>query len=89
MVRKQAVVRGVVQGVGFRYYTQAEARRLGLAGFVRNRTDGAVEAELEGDAVSVRAMLAWLQHGPPSARVEAVDVTTIPPLGESGFRIGF
>jgi acylphosphatase len=89
MVRKQAVVRGMVQGVGFRYCTQAEARRLGLAGFVRNRTDGAVEAELEGDAASVWAMLAWLQHGPPSARVEAVDVTTIPPLGETGFRIGF
>ena len=89
MVRKQAVVRGVVQGVGFRYYTQAEARRLGLAGFVRNRADGAVEAELEGDAASVWAMLAWLQHGPPSAQVQAVDVTTLPPLGETGFRIGF
>lgn len=88
MVRKQAVVRGIVQGVGFRYYAQAEARRLGLAGHVRNRTDGAVEAELEGDAASVWAMLAWLQHGPPSAHVEAVDVTTIPPLGETGFRIG-
>ncbi|HSP76245.1 MAG TPA: acylphosphatase [Cryobacterium sp.] len=89
MVRKQAVVRGIVQGVGFRYYAQAEARRLGLAGFVRNRTDGTVEVELEGDAASVWAMLAWLQHGPPSARVEAVDVTTIPALGETGFQIGF
>ena len=82
-------MRGIVQGVGFRYYAQAEARRLGLAGFVRNRTDGTVEAELEGDAASVWAMLAWLQHGPPSARVEAVDVTTIPSLGETGFQIGF
>jgi len=44
MVRKQVVVRGVVQGVGFRYYTQTEARRLGLAGHVRNRGDGAVAA---------------------------------------------
>ena len=79
----------MVQGVGFRYYAQAEARRLGLAGYVRNRADGTVEAELEGDAASVWAMLAWLQHGPPSARVEAVDVTTIPPLGGTGFRIEF
>ena len=89
MVRKQAVVRGMVQGVGFRYYAQAEARRLGLAGYVRNRTDGTVEVEMEGDAASVWAMLAWLQHGSPSAQVEAVDVTTIAPLGETGFRIGF
>ncbi|TFD35331.1 acylphosphatase [Cryobacterium sp. TMT1-62] len=89
MVRKQVVVRGVVQGVGFRYYTQTEARRLGLAGHVRNRGDGAVEVELEGDAATVWVMLSWLQHGPPSARVEAVEVTTIPPLGETGFQIGF
>lgn len=89
MVRKQALVRGMVQGVGFRYYAQSEARRLGLAGFVRNRTDGSVEVEMEGDAASVWAMLAWLQHGPPSAHVEAVEVTTIPPLDETGFRIGY
>ena len=89
MVRKRAVVRGMVQGVGFRYYTQAEARRLGLAGQVRNRTDGTVEVELEGDPESVWAMLSWLQHGPPSARVEGVEVTTVPPLGETGFRIRF
>ncbi|TFD33937.1 acylphosphatase [Cryobacterium cryoconiti] len=89
MVRKQAVVRGVVQGVGFRYYAQAEARRLGLAGFVRNRADGTVEVEVEGNAASVWAMLAWLQHGPPSAHVEAVEVSTIAPLDETGFRIGY
>lgn len=89
MVRKQAVVRGMVQGVGFRFYAETEARRLGLAGFVRNQADGTVEIEVEGDAASVWAMLAWLQHGPPSARVEAVDVTTISPNGEAGFRIGY
>jgi acylphosphatase len=89
MVRKQAVMRGVVQAVGFRYYAQAEARRLGLAGYVRNRRDGAVEVEVEGNAASVAAMLAWLAHGPPSAAVESVQVADLPLLGETEFRIGY
>ncbi|MBC7442814.1 MAG: acylphosphatase [Ramlibacter sp.] len=87
MVRKQALVRGVVQAVGFRYYTQAEARRLGLSGSVRNRPDGSVAVDVEGDAASVSELLAWLAHGPPSAIVESVQVTDLPPRGETGFRI--
>ncbi len=88
-MRRHAVVRGSVQAVGFRYYAQAEARRLGVVGFVRNRRDGAVEAEAEGDAVAVSAMLDWLAHGPPSAVVDSVETSERAPLGEVDFRIDF
>ncbi|MBG6058901.1 acylphosphatase [Cryobacterium sp. MP_M5] len=88
-MRTRAVVRGVVQAVGFRYYAQAEADRLGVAGFVRNRRDGAVEVEAEGGPAAVSAMLAWLAHGPPSAVVESVETAELEPLGETGFRIDF
>ncbi|TFB96158.1 acylphosphatase [Cryobacterium sp. HLT2-28] len=88
-MRTRAVVRGVVQAVGFRYYAQAEADRLGVAGFVRNRRDGAVEVEAEGDPAAVSAMLDWLAHGPPSALVESVETSELEPLGETAFRIDF
>lgn len=87
VVRKKAIVRGEVQGVGFRYYALHEATHLGLAGYVRNRGDGAVELELEGPEASVARMLIWLGHGPPSAVVDSLDVGDIPPLGETGFTI--
>lgn len=97
MIRKHVVVRGQVQGVGFRYSTSAEATRLGLTGFVRNTLDGAVEAEIEGDAASVARMLEWLAAGPPWARVESVDVAEVDvtdadvaaakPSRERGFQI--
>ncbi|MCI4656856.1 acylphosphatase [Cryobacterium algoricola] len=87
MVRKQAVVRGIVQAVGFRYYAQAEARRLGLAGFVRNHRDGSVEVQVEGPAASVDRMLDWLRRGPPSAQVDTVHVEDLPDRGDDGFRI--
>ena len=88
-MRKLAVVRGVVQAVGFRYYAQAEADRLGLAGSVRNRRDGAVEVSAEGSPAAVSAMLDWLGHGPPSAVVDSVEIQDQPPTGETGFRIDF
>jgi acylphosphatase len=87
MVRKRAVVRGIVQAVGFRYYAQAEARRLGLAGFVRNHGDGSVEVQVEGPAASVARMLEWLRRGPPSAQVDTLDVEDLPDHGDDGFRI--
>jgi acylphosphatase len=87
VIRKRAIVRGMVQGVGFRYNARAEASRLGLGGYARNRADGDVEVEIEGDAASVERMLAWLAHGPRFAEVEAVDVSDVPPSGETGFRI--
>ena len=68
-------IHGIVQGVGFRYSLQREAQRLGLAGWVRNRRDGTVEAVVEGPAAAVEAIVAWSNRGPPSARVDAVVVS--------------
>ena len=74
-VSKRAVVRGRVQGVGFRGWTEAQARALGLSGWVRNLTDGAVEGLFQGPAQTVERMLQALQHGPRSAKVEQVEVS--------------
>lgn len=80
---------GGVQGVGFRYSARLEADRLGVAGWVRNRADGTVEAEVEGDEASVQAMLDWLARGPRGAAVQRTEVAEVEPTGEQGFRIGF
>jgi acylphosphatase len=68
-------IHGLVQGVGFRYSLHREAVRLGLAGWVRNRRDGTVEAVVAGPAAAVDAMVAWSHRGPPSSRVTSVVVT--------------
>ena len=78
---------GSVQGVGFRWAARGEAERLGVAGSVRNRFDGTVEAEVEGSADAVAAMAAWLAHGPTSARVDRVDADDVEPRGDQRFRI--
>lgn len=70
--RLHAVVRGLVQGVGFRATTFDEARRLGLAGWVRNRVDGTVEALAEGPEPKLNLFLAYLRRGPLGARVTGV-----------------
>ncbi|NDJ58221.1 acylphosphatase [Enterobacteriaceae bacterium 4M9] len=68
-----AWVYGMVQGVGFRYNTQHEARRLGLCGYARNLDDGSVEVLACGEQAQVDALIAWLKEGGPrSARVEKV-----------------
>lgn len=85
MIRKHVIVRGTVQGVGFRYWTRAEALRLGVTGWVRNRLDGTVEVEVEGTAEAVEAMLRWLSSGPTSARVEGLDAKDIGPQGDTAF----
>ena len=87
LVRRRVVVHGRVQGVWFRESARRRAEELEIAGWVRNRPDGAVEAELEGDAEDVRVLLDWLGHGPPGARVERVDVEVRAPTGEAGFRV--
>jgi acylphosphatase len=71
---RRIVVSGRVQGVGFRYALADEARSRGVRGWVRNRSDGSVEAMLAGDADAVDALLAWTRIGPPSARVSSVQV---------------
>lgn len=86
-IRKHVVVSGRVQGVGFRYWTRGEAERLGVRGWVKNRADGRVEAEIEGDPEAVSEMLDALGRGPSFAVVDDLAVTEVPPDGEPGFRI--
>ena len=68
-----ARVSGRVQGVFFRASAAEEARRLGLAGWVRNRRDGSVEVFAQGAPGAVETLVAWLHEGPPLARVDRVD----------------
>jgi acylphosphatase len=69
----QAVVEGMVQGVGFRYATIRQARAIGLTGFVRNLDDGRVEVVAEGEEAGLQRLEAWLRRGPSGAYVRAVD----------------
>jgi acylphosphatase len=87
VVRRRVVVRGRVQGVWFRESARERADELGVAGWVRNNTDGAVEAELEGDSRDVGALVAWFRRGPSRARVDSLDVDELAPVGERGFRV--
>lgn len=80
-------VEGHVQGVFFRDSCAKEARRQGLAGWVKNRGDGRVEAWFEGDAPAVENLVAWCRQGPPHARVAGVEVSQESPAGLEGFRI--
>lgn len=89
MRRCHALVRGRVQGVGFRYAARAEATRLGLSGYVRNLPDGSLEVEAEGERWAVGELLDWLADGPDGAVVEAVDVEEREPMGSAGFAIEF
>lgn len=69
---KRLLMTGVVQGVGYRAAFERQAVALGLRGWVRNRRDGAVEAEVDGDAAALDAIVAWARQGPPAARVDNV-----------------
>jgi len=72
-------IRGLVQGVAFRWSMQREADRLGVVGWVRNRRDGSVEALVQGDGPAVRRILDWARRGPPGAHVTDLDATPAPP----------
>jgi len=81
------IVRGRVQGVFFRDATREAARSRGVAGWVRNRTDGTVEAAFEGEPEAVAQMVDFCRRGPERARVERVDEHEEEPEGERGFRV--
>lgn len=87
MVASRVVVHGDVQGVFFRDACREEAERAGVAGWVRNRADGAVEAVFEGEPDAVARLGRWCETGPPHARVERVDVTDEDPSGLEGFAV--
>ena len=79
-------IEGRVQGICFRHYTQQEANRLDISGWVRNCEDGSVEALICGNDNQLNAMLTWLRHGPSSARVSA---TRVEPAEASSLSTGF
>jgi acylphosphatase len=80
-LRLEAVVRGRVQGVGFRYHVVREARRLGLAGWVANERDGSVRAVAEGPSDSLDLIEQLLRNGPPGSVVEGVSLVRMPATG--------
>jgi acylphosphatase len=75
MHRVHLVIRGQVQGVGFRWFTMVRARAAHVAGFVRNRPDGSVEVEAEGAREALTVLVAELSRGPASAVVTDVSAT--------------
>ena len=87
MVRVLVVVSGRVQGVWYRQSCLEQARAAGVAGWVRNRSDGRVEAELEGDRAAVDAVVSWMHDGPPLAVVTGVEVTDLEPTGATAFEV--
>jgi acylphosphatase len=87
VARRHFWIRGLVQGVSFRWHCAEQAKALGLAGWVRNLDDGRVEAVAEGPPDRVERLAAWCAHGPSAARVEQVEERDEPACGERGFRI--
>ncbi|MEQ1771408.1 MAG: acylphosphatase [Devosia sp.] len=83
----QVTVTGRVQGVGYRAWTEGEATRLELNGWVRNRRDGSVEALLSGEQSLVDQMVTGMRQGPPSAAVIELRVTPFPGAAGIGFRV--
>ena len=84
-VRRKIVARGRVQGVFFRDSTRRQAQTLGVAGYARNREDGAVEIVVEGDGDAVERLVEYVRRGPGRAEVSDVDVNEEEPEGLSGF----
>lgn len=83
----RTITRGRVQGVGFRWFIQDAASAHGVAGWVRNRRDETVEAELHGSDADVQAVLDAMTQGPPGAQVDEVAVTDVPAPTSRGFEI--
>jgi acylphosphatase len=85
---RRFIVRGRVQGVGFRWFVEREAHLLGIAGWVRNNHDGSVEVLAQGTRDQLSGLHARLREGPRAARVDGVEVSDAQPqAGLSSFRI--
>jgi acylphosphatase len=87
VIRRRVIVHGFVQGVFFRDSVRRLAQRRGLAGWVANRADGAVEAVFEGELDAVERLVEFCRSGPRGARVDSVDVVEEEPEGLSGFAV--
>jgi acylphosphatase len=87
LIRRHLVVRGLVQGVGFRFSLERLARTRGVSGWVANRDDGAVEVVLEGSPDAVGALTDWCRRGPRGAAVADVAVRDEEPQGLDGFSV--
>ena len=83
----RVIVRGGVQGVGYRYTMRIVAQQAGVTGWVRNRRDGSVEAEVQGSDAQVDEVLAWMAEGPPGSRVDEATVTDASPAADRGFEV--
>lgn len=86
MITRRLRIRGLVQGVGYRYALRREAQRQGVAGWVRNRSDGSVEALLQGAAERVAEVVAWARRGPPGSQVDEVEID---PAEDEAMHSGF
>jgi acylphosphatase len=87
VIARKVRIFGRVQGVFFRVWACDEARRLGVAGWVRNCADGSVEAHVEGEEGTVEQMTSLLRQGPPHAQVENVEVSDTTPEGGDRFEV--
>jgi acylphosphatase len=87
VIRRRAVIHGRVQGVFFRDTARREAESRGVAGWVTNRADGAVEAVFEGAQDEVESLLRFCEQGPGRAEVERVEVSEEEPEGLQGFSV--
>lgn len=87
VIRRRVVVHGFVQGVGFRLSLARTAGSRGVAGWVRNRADGSVEAVLEGEPPAVESLVRWCGDGPRGAEVSEVEVIAEEPEGLGGFTV--
>ncbi|MGW1197884.1 acylphosphatase [Streptomyces sp. NPDC002536] len=87
MIRKHVTVSGLVQGVFYRDTCRSEAQTHGVAGWVRNLSDGTVEAVFEGPAEAVEHMVRWAHRGPTRADVQRVEVSEEPPQDLTGFEV--
>lgn len=86
-VAREIWIAGAVQGVAFRHFTKVRARELGLSGYVENLRDGRVHVCVEGEASPVSELVRWLERGPPSARVEEIEVRESEPAGAVRFDV--
>ena len=87
MTALRLIVRGHVQGVGYRYAMVDVANARGVTGWVRNRRDGSVEALVQGEPAAIDAIIAWCRKGPSAARVTAIDVIEATDEPATGFQL--